>query len=146
MSHIGSKLNVLAYQLDTNSIWWNLYNETASDYAAESSEQKSYVVPAQAPSPPGPPGQPGPPGAPGPAQGWPQPGAKPRAPASASDTVADSSANIARTNRQNRQNWVKPTQPFFFLSFFTLACVCVCVLLFKHFPLVSYFRILKSLN
>jgi len=88
VSLIGSKLNVLAYQLDTNSIWWNLYNETSADYAAESSEQKSYVVPA------------GSSGAS--ATQW--SGAKRTG--SSGDASDSSTATNARNNRQNRQNWL----------------------------------------
>ena len=103
MSLIGSKLNVLAYQLDTNSIWWNLYNETSADYAAESSEQKSYVVPAGSSD--------------ASATQW--SGAKRTG--SSGDASDSSTATNARNNRQNRQNWVNFC--VIFVSFLCHFCV-----------------------
>ena len=89
MSLIGSKLNVLAYQLDTNSIWWSSHNESSSDYAAESSEQKSYVVSAQATP-----------------TGNREPWTGTKRSGSESDSSAPTATRTNRQNRQNRQNWV----------------------------------------
>jgi len=87
VSLIGSKLNVLAYQLDTNSLWWNLHNETGSDYAAESSEQKRYVLARQ--------------------NGADGGGKEPTARRTPADTATDTNFGSAtgRSNRKNRQNW-----------------------------------------
>lgn len=89
VSLIGSKLNVLAYQLDTNSIWWSSHNESSSDYAAESSEQKSYVVSAQATP-----------------TGNREPWTGTKRSGSESDSSAPTATRTNRQNRQNRQNWL----------------------------------------